>query len=744
MTATAPWYRSTLRWAQTNLTEIDPQRYDDAWWRKHWRETAVQGAIINAGGIVAYYPSKFELHHRAEHLGDRDLYGEIVASARDEGLAVVARMDSNRVAEDFYQAHPDWICRDRDQQPITVADKWVTCINSPYYSEYLPGVLTEIIERSHPDGFADNSWAGLPRSQICYCAHCTKLFSQATGLELPRDHDWDTAEYRAWIRWSYQRRTDLWDLNNRVTTEAGGPDCLWFGMISGEVLRNSDRFIDLRQILSRSELIMLDHQHRNRIDGFEQNTEAGKRLHELLGWDKLIPESTPQYQLGVPAFRVAAMPVAEVRLWATAGFAGGIQPWWHHIGSRHDDRRQYQTAAPLFGWHRDNSDILTDRTPVADVGVVWSQQNNDLAGRDHADERTAEPYKGVVRALNAAGIGYLPVHADDLGSAAGRFTTIVLPNVVVLSDDHRAAIRSFVDQGGSLIISGGTGLRDSNGDRRENTGLEDLFGLRLTGDAYGAQSLADFSIETHERHSYLRLAPELRARVDGPTDASAPAAEGVRHPVLAGLDDTDLIAFGGYLPIAAALAAGSSAADSSADVLATYVPDFPIYPPETSWMRRPHTDVPAIVVRELSSGARLVWLLADLDRCYARDEQPDHAAIIGNAARWAVGDNPSFEIEAGGLVSASLYRQPGRQILHLTNRVMTSRIPGRESHLVPVGPIIVRLRHQGFTEPRVTSRVTGGELAAKADAGYLVFEIDQITDHDVIVIDDPAATVSPA
>ena len=724
-----PWYRTTLRWAQTNLTEIDPERYDDAWWRKHWRDTAVQGAIINAGGIVAYYPSKFELHHRASALGARDLYGEIVASARDEGLTVVARMDSNRVAEDFYQAHPEWVCRDIDQQPITAADKWVTCINSPYYSEYLPGVLSEIIERSHPDGFADNSWAGLPRSSICYCTHCAESFGAATGLELPRDHDWDAEDYRAWIRWSYQRRTDLWDLNNRVTTAAGGPDCLWFGMISGEVLRNSDRFIDLRQILSRSELIMLDHQHRNLVDGFEQNTEAGKRLHELLGWDKLIPESTPQYQLGVPAFRVAAMPEPEVRLWAGAGFAGGIQPWWHHIGSRHDDRRQYQTAAPLFGWHRDNSEILVDRTPIADVGVVWSQENNDLAGRDHADERTLDPYKGVVRALNAAGIGFLPLHTDDLESAAGRFKLIILPNLVVLSDDHLATIRSFVDQGGSVIISGETGLRDLDGNRRVSSGLEDLFGARLSGRTYGAQNLADFNIETHDRHSYLRLSPELRARFDGPTDTSAPQAEGTRHPVLAGLDDTDLVAFGGYLPVAEV---------SDAEVLATFVPDFPIYPPETSWMRQPRTDVPAVIARQLPSGARLVWLLADLDRCYARDEQPDHGLIIGSAAHWAIGDSRAFEVEADGLVSASMYQQPGRRILHLTNRVVTSRIPGRESRLVPVGPIKVRLRHDGSSEPRVTSRVSGAELATKAESGYLVFEIERISDHDVIVIDDPA------
>jgi hypothetical protein len=32
--------------------------------------------------------------------------------------------------------------------------------------------------------------------------------------------------------------------------------------------------------------------------------------------------------------------------------------------------------------------------------------------------------------------------------------------------------------------------------------------------------------------------------------------------------------------------------------------------------------------------------------------------------------------------------------------------------------------------------VTGAEVAATSENGYLTFEIDQILDHDVIVIDD--------
>jgi hypothetical protein len=726
MTST-PWFQRTFRWGQTNLTEIDPERYDDGWWRKHWRDTAIDGVIVNAGGIVAYYPSRFEGHHRALTLGDRDLYGEIVRSAREAGLTVIARMDSNRVSEEFFAAHPDWTCRDTDGRPIRAADKYVTCINSPYYSDYLPQVLAEIIGRSQPDGFADNSWAGLPRSSICYCDHCARQFRSASGHDLPVDHDWSATNYRDWIDWNYRRRTELWELNNRVTTDAGGPGCLWFGMLSGDVLNNSRRFIDLREILSRSELIMLDHQHRNPVDGFEQNTEAGKRLHELLGWDKLIPESTPQYQLGRPAFRVAAMPEAEVRRWATAGFAGGIQPWWHHIGACHDDRRQYRTAAPLFGWHRDNIDVLIDRRPVADVGIVWSQRNHDLAGQSHADELTLDPYRGATRAINAAGVTSLPVHADDLGRVGDRFQVIVLPNVAVLTDAHIDAIRAFIEDGGSVIATGDTGRLDAAGQVRDEGDLAGLFGIRFGELTHGAQGPPDPDIETYQRHSYLRLSPELRTGVDGPTDPRAPTAAGRRHPLLTGLDRTDLIPFGGHLR--------EVDLDHQVEMIATFVPAFPIFPPETSWMRTPSTDTPAIVVKETPSGGRLVWLLADLDRCFARDQQPDHELIIANAVRWAIGDRPKLIIDADGLVSASLYEQDGRHVLHLTNRLVVTRTPGRESRLVPVGPVTVRLLLAGSGEPSVELRVSGRRATPEVRDQYLHFTVDHVVDHEVVVID---------
>jgi len=146
--ASPPWHRRTYRWGQTNITEADPAHYDIAWWRSYWKKTEVQGVIVNAGGIYAYYPSRFPLHRRPATLGDRDLYGELARAAHEDGLSVLARMDSSRAHEDLFRAHPDWFARDEGGKPFRAGEHLITCVNSPYYEEYLPGILREIIERS--------------------------------------------------------------------------------------------------------------------------------------------------------------------------------------------------------------------------------------------------------------------------------------------------------------------------------------------------------------------------------------------------------------------------------------------------------------------------------------------------------------------------------------------------------------------------------------------------------------------
>src|SRR5436309_1542124 len=80
------------------------------------------------------------------------------------------------------------------------------------------------------EGFTDNSWSGLGRGSPCFCVNCQRKFRERSSQEIPRQTNWDDPLYRTWIEWNYERRTELWDINNRVTRDAGGRECLWVGM----------------------------------------------------------------------------------------------------------------------------------------------------------------------------------------------------------------------------------------------------------------------------------------------------------------------------------------------------------------------------------------------------------------------------------------------------------------------------------------------------------------------------------
>ena len=215
-------------------------------------------------------------------------------------------------------------------------------------------MLREIINLYHPEGFTDNSWTGMGRDWICHCPHCREKFAREVGLDLPRHVDWEDADYRRWIKWSYACRVEIWELNNRVTQEQGGPDCLWLGMIHGDPIHSHLAFCDLEQIGARSVMWMSDQQSRN-VTGFAQNGLSGKLLHDVLGWNAVIPESMATYVRGEQAFRKAANPALETRKWMVEGYAGGISPWWHHVGAYQGDRRQFQTVEPLTRWRRGRS-----------------------------------------------------------------------------------------------------------------------------------------------------------------------------------------------------------------------------------------------------------------------------------------------------------------------------------------------------------------------------------------------------
>jgi hypothetical protein len=162
----------------------------------------------------------------------------------------------------------------------------------------------------------------------------------------------------------------------------------------------------------------------------------------------------------------------------------------------------------------------------------------------------------------------------------------------------------------------------------------------------------------------------------------------------------------------------------------TFIPAFPIYPPETAWMRTLKTDIPALVVK-----GRAAYLAADIDSRFGRDNLPDHGDLLGNILRWAAGERMPLKVEGRGLIDCELYAQPGRAILHLVNLTSAGTWRAPIDELVPVGPLRVSLRlPAGVKGARARLLVSGATIPVQVTGGTAAFEVPSVLDHEVVVI----------
>ena len=409
------------------------------------------------------------------------------------------------------------------------------------------------------------------------------------------------------------------------------------------------------------------------------------------------------------------------------GLAGGIQPWWHYVGASHEDRRIYHTPGPVFIWHKANEEFLINRDPVATVGVIWSQQNLDFYGRDESELMVDLPWRGITQALIRARIPYIPVNADHIDREADHLALLVLPNLGVMTDGQAECVRRFVKRGGGLIATGESSLYSEWGDKRSDYTLGDLFGTHTVNQpqAKSVVMLRKRAGETY--HTYLRLTPELRKNVDGPQTGMESQASGDRHPVFKGFDETDILSFGGLL--------GSLRTDPGTEVLMTFIPQFPIYPPETAWMREPVTDIPGLILNTISGGGRVAYMPADIDRQFGRYNLPDHGNLLANLIRWTANDNIPLNVECAGLVDCNIYHQPGRIIFHITNLTSTGTWRQPTDEFIPVGPVKIRIKlSKDVPGKNLKLLVSDEKINASLEKGWIHFTISSILDHEVAVI----------
>jgi len=124
------WFNRPMRWAQLSMVENDPGSLDPDFWLNYFKRIHADGATLNAGGIVAFYPTNVPLHHRSDWLGNSDPFGYLLEGCRKMDMSIIARTDPHAARQNVYDTHPDWIAvtsNGEKRRHWANKELWVTC-----------------------------------------------------------------------------------------------------------------------------------------------------------------------------------------------------------------------------------------------------------------------------------------------------------------------------------------------------------------------------------------------------------------------------------------------------------------------------------------------------------------------------------------------------------------------------------------------------------------------------------------
>ncbi len=688
--AAEPWFGRSVRWAQLAFVENDPGRYDPAFWLNYFKKIHADGALLSAGGVVAFYPTDIPLHHRSDTLGTMNPLKDMVDGCRKMNMSVILRTDPHAARQDVYDAHPDWISVLADgtkRRHWANPELWVTCAYGPYNFEFMTQVNNEIMERFQPDAIFSNRWAG---HGVCYCVHCVENFRKFSGGELPKNIDRFDATYKKWLDWRIVRLKALWDLwDSEIRKQNptsrfipnGFPDKLMTG-------RDSDFFF-------------ADQQARNGVIPPWSNALGAKETRATLG----MKPQVGIFSVGVEEefrWKDSVQSDAEIRIWVAEGVANGLLPCFVKFGAFIYDKRWMDTVSDMYQVYYRGEKYLRNTASLARVGVVYSEQTDRNYGGKAWQQKSRDHQTGMYHALVEARVPFEMVN-DQLFEPENlkAFKLLILPNIAALSTKQCDQLRKFVEQGGSLVATFETSLYDEDGKQKADFGLADIFGVSF-----------NKTVDGPLRNSYLRL--------------KADPATKQFHPVLKGLEDA-------YRTINTVYQVNVTPKGEFPSPV-TLIPTYPDLPMEDVYLREPEGNTRELFMREAGKG-RVVYIPGDMDRSFWQFLNPDQGKLIGNAITWALNEEPVVTVKGPGVMDVTVWKQKQSMTVHLVNLTNPMMMKGPFRELIPVEAQVSIKVPANAKVSAVRLLMANQTPKFEQSKGMITLHVPKVLDHEIVAID---------
>lgn len=682
------WYERQLRIQQTVLREPDIIDYDVEGVVQYLKDTHTNCFILNGGGIVDFFKHGLEISSPNRFMGERDVLAEITRACHEAGIRVILRVDFRGVDRRHYESHPDWFAQDENGEAVpwlwysepVPETLYAPCYLGWYRNEHAFAFARELFSRYDIDGI----WENAPSQMgVCYCSRCTTGFRVALGKELPRGGDFADARYDEYRTWkasnllvhlkNFQTEVKRYGEDKAFCAEIFGLFYEHYKKTSSDLyaVKHAMDFMATPLFVAKQEPL----QAPAMLVKFLQSLDANKTPVVLYGHQGT--DNHLRYVSGSPV---------EVRIWMWQAVSAGGSLWDCTFTGQHPgvapDRRNAYLGTDIFAWMKLHEEVLHGQQPVAAVAMLYSQASDiRFSDANRANDHYFTHVMGMEQVLQDEHVQYRFIRDVDLSTETLLgIRLLAIPNAAVLGDREIEVIRSFVRGGGRLLATHETSLWRTDGARRADFGLADVFGCNYT----GVQKDSNL-------WSYQNVHPG--------------------HPLTEGLGETELVANAGTTILV-------RPHDDKVVTPLTYVPKIYPQPPERAWLNSLTTNFPTATVHQYGDG-ECIYFSTSIDRNVSQHGHPDFGLLLANAVRHLLAGANPLSTDAPPSVQLALNHvknAPGKYLLHAINLTSAPRRP--VSRLVSAHDITIKVSLPGAKRLKSCCMLRKEDLDAEVSERY--------------------------
>ncbi|MBL8854985.1 MAG: hypothetical protein JNK57_13545 [Planctomycetaceae bacterium] len=417
-------------------------------------------------GDFAYYDSK--ILPKAPGLGTRDPLQEAIDEAKKHDLPVISYCVVQQGGH-FLQQHPEWAMHGADGKPLGRF-----CLSSGYL-EAMKEILAEQLAYGIAGFHIDMLDQGFGPPYGCWSPASRDAFQRAFGHpmpEMPNGPSWDTAwneilefRYLASQQFEQELAAHVRRLNPDATVDFnyhGNPPFSWeVGQRPVQHAGNGDFVTGETGVWGFSALgVGLNAEfYRASTPGipFQVAMQRGVRMYH----DQTTrPLNDMRWELFTLLSHGAFVTMVD-----KTAFDGSL------------DTLAYQRFGELFAEARSKRQHF-GQSPIYNTALFYSSRTRDWIGKENPG-LWMQSFCGAHKALRYDQLNGSIVFDERVSAAElQEYPSVIVANAGILPMPTIAAFRSYVEQGGSLIITGHSGQFDHLGQSMESIEWQQLIGAR--------------------------------------------------------------------------------------------------------------------------------------------------------------------------------------------------------------------------------------------------------------------------